>query len=273
LTGPAEGNAGSRRSGVVHDRGGVAARLNAWRKRSLLSPYSVDWRYLSRSVAARAPHASGLLVDVGTSEGPYRRVFAPYVTRYVGLESPSSVLEKRPDLWAILARLKRAVDVFGDGNRLPFADASVDTVLSTEVLEHVPDPRRCMREMARILKPGGRLLVTVPFVHPLHELPLDFYRFTPSALAEFACAAGLEVERIEPRGNLAAACGALCTQLVLRTAGARARQSDGSVVPSRWRNALLSPVYALIQAGALVLASLCQDGAVALGYSLVARKP
>jgi SAM-dependent methyltransferase len=248
-------------------RGGVAARLNAWRKRSLLSPYYLDWRYLSRSVAALAPHATGVLVDVGTSEGPYRRVFAPYVTRYVGLEYPPSVLEKRPDLWAILERLKRAVDVFGDGNRLPFADESVDTVLSTEVLEHVPDPRRCVREMARILKPGGRLLVTVPFVHPLHELPLDFYRFTPGALADFARGAGLEVERIEPRGNLAAACGALCTQLVLRTAG------DGGIVPSRWRNALLSPLYALIQAGALVVSNLCRDGAVALGYSLVARKP
>jgi len=261
-----------KRSGVVHDREGLGARINAWRKRSILSPYFLDWRFLSRSVAALAPRASGVLVDVGTSEGPYRGVFAPHVTRYVGLEYPPSILEKRPDLWEILERAKQSVDVFGDGNRLPFADGSVDTVLSTEVLEHLPEPRNCMREMARILKPGGTLLLTVPFQQPLHELPWDFYRFTPSALRELARDAGLEVEIIEPRGNFAAACGALCTQFVLRTAGAKSRQSDGSVLPSGWRNTLLSPVYALIQGTALLLSKLSDDRAVALGYSMVARK-
>lgn len=262
-----------KRSGVVRDREGLGARLNAWRKRSLFSPYFLDWRFLHRSVTRLATQASGVLVDVGTSEGPYRGAFAPYVARYVGLEYPPSILEKRPDLWEILARARLSVDVFGDGNRLPFRDGSVDTVLSTEVLEHLPDPRRCVIEMARILKPGGRLLMTVPFQQPLHELPWDYYRFTPSALRDLAATAGLEVERIEPRGNFAAACGALCTQFVLRTAGARSRQSDGSVVPSGWRNLLLSPVYALIQGTALALSKLSDDQAVALGYALVARKP
>ena len=261
------------RSGVVRDRTGLGARLNALRKRSILSPYYLDRRFLRASVARLAPRASGVLLDVGTSEGPYRALFEPYVARYLGLEYPPSILEKRPDLWSILDRAKRSVDVFADGNRLPFRDAAVDTVLSTEVLEHLPDPRRCILEMARVLKPGGRLLLTVPFQQPLHELPWDFYRFTPSALRDLAQSAGLEVESIEPRGNFAAACGALCTQFLLRTAGARELQSDGSVVPSSWRNLLLSPVYALMQGAALLLSKLSDDQAVALGYALIARKP
>lgn len=260
------------RSGVVRDRRGLDAHLNAWRKRSILSPYFLDWRFLRASVERLAPCAGGLLLDVGTSEGPYREVFAPYVRRYVGLEYPPAILEKRPDLWAILDRAKRSVDVFADGNHLPFGDATVDTVLATEVLEHLPDPRRCVREMARVLKPGGRLLLTVPFQQPLHELPSDYYRFTPSSLRELAESSGLVVESVEPRGGFAVACGALVTQFVLRTAGAKVLQSDGSVVPSTWRNVLLSPVYALIQGTALLLSLVSDDRAVALGYALVARK-
>jgi SAM-dependent methyltransferase len=261
----------SRRSGVVHDRQGLAARLNAWRKRSLFSPYYLDWLFLRRSVERLAKEAHGILLDVGTSEGPYRPLFT-HVQRYIGLEYPPSVLEKRPDLWQILARAKTFVDVFGDGNRLPFASGKVDTVLCTEVLEHLPDPRRCLAEMQRVLKPGGLLLATVPFQHPLHELPWDFYRFTPSALRALAQEAGFEVLSIEPRGNFAIALGALATQFLLRTLGARERQSDGSVLPAPLRNLLLSPAYALIQASALVASKLTDDPAVALGYTLVARK-
>jgi SAM-dependent methyltransferase len=262
-----------RRSGVVHDREGLSARLNAWRKRSLFSPYYLDWRHQKAAVERLAGDARGVMLDVGTSEGPYRAAFAARVQRYVGLEYPPSILEKRPDLWRILDRAKRSVDVFGDGNRLPFGAGTVDTVLSTEVLEHLPDPARCLREMRRVLKPGGRLLLTVPFLQPLHELPSDFYRFTPSSLRALAEDVGLVVERIEPRGNFAVACGALISQYLLRTLGARELQPDGSVLPSAWRNLLLAPIYALVQGSALVLARLSDDGAVALGYSLVARKP
>lgn len=261
------------RSGVVHDRDGPAARLNAWRKRSIFSPYYLDWRYLRVATEGLAEHARGVLLDVGTSEGPYRDLFEPHVTSYLGLEYPPSILDKRPDMWRILGRVKRSVDVFGDGNRLPFTSESVDTVLSTEVLEHLPDPNRCLSEVSRVLKSGGRLLATVPFVQPLHELPHDYHRFTPSALRSMMQKAGLEVERIEARGDFAAACGSLCCQFLLGGLGARGMQSDGSVLPSAWRNLLLAPIYALVQGASLILSRLSSDDRVTLGYTLVARKP
>ena len=262
-----------RRSGVVHDRKGFSARVNAWRKHSLFSPYYLDHLHLTRSVERLAGDARGILLDVGTSEGPYRAIFAGRVARYVGLEYPPSILEKRPDLWEILDRAKASVDVFGDGNRLPFGTGTIDTVLSTEVLEHLPDPARCVRELQRVLKPGGRLLLTAPFLQPLHELPSDFYRFTPGGLRALAEGAGLVVERIEPRGSFAVACGALLTQFLLRSVGARERQADGSIVPSTWRNLLLAPVYAAIQGTALATARLTGDQRVPERHRLVARKP
>lgn len=261
------------RVGVVHYRGRLGQRLNAWRKRTPLNPYWLDWRHLRRSVEALVPHADGILFDVGVSEGPYRDIFEPKVTRYVGMEYPPAILDKQPEMWSMLAKVKTLVQVFGDGGRLPVQTSSVDTVLSTEVLEHVPDPKRLVNEMARVLKPGGKLLLTVPFIQPLHELPSDYFRFTPSSLRCFVEDAGLEVESITPRGNFASANGAMLSQWLLRSFGAKSRQSDGSVILSTWRSVLLLPVTAAIQVGFHLASKLTNDQAVCQGYAVVARRP
>ncbi|MEM8713382.1 MAG: methyltransferase domain-containing protein, partial [Planctomycetota bacterium] len=217
------------------------------------------------------PHATGTLLDVGVSEGPYRELFTPHVDRYVGLEYPQAILDKQPEMWE-LQNLNLLVQVFGDGARLPFLDGSVDTVLSTEVLEHVPDPRSLVLEMARVLKPGGKLLLTVPFIQPLHELPSDYYRFTPSSLKAFAESAGLSVVSIEPRGNFASANGAMLSQWLTRSVGASKRQSDGSVILSPWRSLLLLPFTALLQIVFHLASKLTNDQAVCQGYALVAER-
>ncbi|MEM6672643.1 MAG: methyltransferase domain-containing protein [Planctomycetota bacterium] len=262
-----------KRVGVVHHRGKFGQGLNAWRKRTPLNPYWLDWRHLRRSVESLAPHARGVLLDVGVSEGPYRELFGPHVDRYVGLEYPPSILDKQPEMWEMLPRVKELVQVFGDGAALPVLEGSVDTVLSTEVLEHVPDPRALVDEMARVLRPGGHLLLTVPFIQPLHELPSDYFRFTPSSLRRFVEDAGLEVVSIEPRGNFASANGAMLSQWLVRSIGAKERQSDGSFIPSAWRGALLMPFTATLQVLFHLASFLSNDQAVCQGYAVIARRP
>jgi SAM-dependent methyltransferase len=73
----------------------------------------------------------------------------------------------------------------------------VDTVLCTEVLEHVPNPDLVISEVARVLKPGGAFLCTAPFVYPVHD-SFDFYRYSPIGVATIAQRHGLEVEEIIP---------------------------------------------------------------------------
>ena len=75
------------------------------------------------------------------------------------------------------------IDLVGDAHRLPFSDASFDAVVCTEVFEHLVDPPTAAGELVRILKPGGRLVLTTRFCFPLHERPSDFWRFTPYTLA------------------------------------------------------------------------------------------
>ena len=69
-----------------------------------------------------------------------------------------------------------------DGKKIPFSDGEFDYVFSTEVMEHVPEPKEFLNEIYRVLKPGGILIMTVPFMQPLHEEPYDFYRYTKYGL-------------------------------------------------------------------------------------------
>lgn len=261
------------RVGAVHYPSRWSKSVRHWQKLSPFNPYWLDRRCLRRSVEDLAPLASGLLLDVGSSETPYRELFEQHVRHYVGMEYPPAVLDKQPDMWDLLYNVHHLLNLLGDGRQLPIRTSSVDTVLCTEVLEHVPDARPMMVEMGRVLKPGGKLLVTVPFVQPLHELPSDFHRFTPPALEAYAKEAGLRVESITPRGNFASACGAMLSQWIIRSIGAKTRQSDGSVVLSRWRSIPLLPVTALIQAFFLLASKITHDDTVCHGYAMVAVKP
>lgn len=73
-------------------------------------------------------------------------------------------------------------DVIGVGEYLPFEDATFDAVISVAVLEHVRDPFRCAREISRVLKPGGELFCSVPFLQPLHGYPHHYFNATPQGI-------------------------------------------------------------------------------------------
>ncbi|MEM3086795.1 MAG: class I SAM-dependent methyltransferase [Halobacteria archaeon] len=76
---------------------------------------------------------------------------------------------------------QRGPMVVGDCHHLPVRDGSVDVVFMFSLLEHVPDPPRAVREARRVLRPGGRLHVTVPFLNFYHD-EVDYYRWTEDGL-------------------------------------------------------------------------------------------
>lgn len=153
------------------------------------TPFHVDYwprRRMRAAIAARARHASGLLLDVGCGLKPYQAILMPHVRRYVGVEySPTSGY-----------RGNRA-DICGDAAALPLASESCDTVLATELLEHVTDPDRVVAEIARVLRPGGVAIVTVPFMFPIHE-GTDYYRYTAPGMAAILNRHNLEVLESAP---------------------------------------------------------------------------
>jgi glycosyltransferase involved in cell wall biosynthesis/SAM-dependent methyltransferase len=140
-----------------------------------------------RDVAAGIP-AGARVLDVGAGEAPYRELFDH--TDYVTTDWTHSV---HPGA--------RQVDVVGPADDLPIDSESFDFILLTEVLEHTPDPTGVLREMNRILRPGGRLHMTTPFVWELHELPFDFFRYTAWGLDRVLRDAGFAGVDIAPRND------------------------------------------------------------------------
>ncbi len=79
--------------------------------------------------------------------------------------------------------MQEGVNIVGDAHHLPFSSSSFSMILTTEMLEHVHDPQQVIDEIERVLRPGGKVILTTRFVFPIHEAPLDFYRFTKYGLA------------------------------------------------------------------------------------------
>jgi SAM-dependent methyltransferase len=87
-----------------------------------------------------------------------------------------------PDVVNINISPSQGTDIVADGQKLPFKSNSIDGVFSLFVLEHVPHPEFIVKEMFRVLKPGGFIFVTVPFIQIMHNNPKDYSRFTPDGI-------------------------------------------------------------------------------------------
>lgn len=85
--------------------------------------------------------------------------------------------------------------------KLPFEDQVFDTIILSDVLEHVPNPNNLWKEMARILTMNGRIIMNVPFYYWLHERPHDYYRYTEFALRRLIENSGLKLVQIECIGG------------------------------------------------------------------------
>jgi SAM-dependent methyltransferase len=135
-------------------------------------------------------YAHGKLLDLGCGKVPLFEAYRDYVDDNICVDWENS-LHKNPFL-------DRHCDLTLD---LPFEEDQFDTVILSDVLEHIPEPLRLMNEISRILSPGGVLMMNVPFYYRLHEAPHDYYRYTEYALRRFIALSGLELEKLIPAGG------------------------------------------------------------------------
>jgi SAM-dependent methyltransferase len=177
-------------------RGGFSVDLR--RKLGGIIPNEIILYELEEFLRRHYEHGAKSLLDVGAGARPYAPVYEPFFERCLSVDLPISPYDIG------------AVDALAAADNLPFPDESIDCVVCTEVLEHCPDPAAALRETSRVLKQGGRAFVTTPFLVAEHDMPHDYYRYTPSALRLLAAGAGLSVVAIRPRGEyIAVALGTL----------------------------------------------------------------
>lgn len=135
-------------------------------------------------------HARGKLLDLGCGKVPLYAVYRDLVSECTCVD------------WSNTAHKNEYLDHECDLTKpLPFRDGEFDTILLSDVLEHIPTPEALCREMARLLAPGGKLIMNVPFYYWLHEEPHDYYRYTEHALRRFVDLAGLRLVLLRATGG------------------------------------------------------------------------
>lgn len=138
-------------------------------------------RYVTRFAKGTRP---GMLVlDAGAGRSPYRKLFKH--ARYEAAD------------FAQLATNYAPLDYVCDLRSIPVEDERFDRILFNQVLEHIPEPPLVLAELYRVLKPGGRLLCSVPLFYAEHQQPYDYYRYTQFALRKLFEEAGFRVVRLE----------------------------------------------------------------------------
>lgn len=128
-------------------------------------------------------YMKGKLLDLGCGEKPYKLIYDNLCESSIGIDVETCKHEQK------------YVDVFASADNIPFADDTFHTVLCTNVLEHVSNMEKAFSEISRILKKGGYLIISIPFLYPVHESPYDFYRYTVYGIRHQLEQNGFEIER------------------------------------------------------------------------------
>jgi SAM-dependent methyltransferase len=194
-----------------------------------------------REFAAGLPRGARVL-DAGAGEAQYAGLFQHLSYTAVDLAVGD------PD-WSYTA-----IDAVADLASLPFPDATFDAAVNIVTLEHVREPARVLSELARVLKPGGRLLLVTPMEWEEHQQPHDYYRYTRYGVEWLLQSAGMQVQSIHAVGGL--------FRLL-----ARRLLAGGLMMP------VLIPLFAPLALLLPMLDCFDRDRRFTLGHICVARKP
>jgi SAM-dependent methyltransferase len=134
-------------------------------------------------------YVRGATLDLGAGRLAWRAAICTRASRYVATDA----FPTHPDL-----------DFVSDAQGLlPVPDQSFESIFCCSVLEHMPEPWRAFPELFRVLKPGGAIILSVPFLYYLHGQPHDYFRFTRYGVQKLAQDAGFEVVELSAAGGLA----------------------------------------------------------------------
>jgi SAM-dependent methyltransferase len=194
-------------------------------------------------------HARGRLLDLGCGAVPLFQLYRDRVDSITCVD------------WQNTLHGGGHLDVECDlSESLPLRSGEFDTIILSDVLEHLPDPAFCWSEMGRLLVAGGKVILNVPFFYHVHEAPFDFYRYTRFALQRFAEREGFEVVTLEPIGGVVECTATIASEVLM------------------WMR--LAPLAKLVQAGCMAFSRSRLGLRLAnspgerfpLSYGMIARK-
>jgi len=165
-------------------------KLKAWKRKQefspdslgiFINPFYIARKGLYKGIISYAHYINGKVLDVGCGQKPYKHVFS--TSSYIGMDIEQSGHSHQDE----------HIDVYYDGKVFPFEDNSFDNALTNQVFEHVFNPEEFLSEIHRVLRPGGHLLITVPFVWDEHEQPYDYARYSSFGLTHVLQSNGFKI--------------------------------------------------------------------------------
>ena len=156
-----------------------------------INPFFFIRYALFKNIRQYIPHLEGKLLDFGCGRKPYENLFS--VTEYVGVDMAETGHDHK----------NSKVDVYYDGKRLPFNDSVFDSLFCSEVLEHIFNPDEILPELKRVLKPGAKALITVPFSWNEHEMPYDYARYSSEGIKYLLEKNGFKIIKLTKSGSFA----------------------------------------------------------------------
>lgn len=135
-------------------------------------------------------YIKGFLLDAGCGEKPYSLIYEDITEKSIGCDVKYCIHNQKE------------VDVFASLDELPFENNIFDTILCTNVLEHVSENQKAFFELSRVLKHKGYIIISVPFLYPTHEVPHDFYRYSFYGLMYQMEKNGLDIIKAIPWGGI-----------------------------------------------------------------------
>jgi len=235
----------------------------------LVQPEKVRNRAFIKEEAAKLP-AGALVLDAGAGQRKFAEIF--HKQRYESCDMPGGFYKQKHDFECFL-------------DAIPKPDDTYDAVVNTQVLEHVPDPLAVLKELHRVLKPGGVLLMSLPLNAPLHGEPWHYFHFTHYGVFELVRKTGFEMISCEKRGGAFWAMGQRLRDMfalwLKQYDPTRARKRGQSIAFCLLMNlVLLGPWLVLYPFSAYVICPLCYwldltdiQKSYTNGYTIVLRKP
>lgn len=183
-------------------RRSLLQRLQPLRRLPIHPQWLLSWSRSSLKRWLEQVDAQATVLDVGCAD-QWPRQILPASCLYLGLDYPSTSI-----------RYLTSADIYANARAIPLASASVSVVLMLDVLEHFKEPVAALAEACRVLRPSGTLLIQVPFLYPLHDLPNDYSRWTANGLSQLLEQQGFEMLKLES-DNAPATTGLLLFNLAL----------------------------------------------------------
>lgn len=185
---------------------------------------------------------NGMCLDLGCGNKEYKEFLK--VNDYIGVD---------------VSKDSKA-DILCDAHFLPFKNACFDSVLCTQMLEHVQNPNKVCSEIVRILKAQGTILLSVPMIWELHEEPNDYYRYTKYGINFLLKKNGFKILHIESRGGGGKVIGQMISLFIK------------GVTDKTLFKYLIFPLVFLCQMLFVLLDKLDKRQKLTLGYVIVAKK-